>query len=309
MNAVSLPSPQDYPGLCRGARSTCQNTNGTGPASSADTVELTQNASLLAKKKICIDPGHGGRDPGAVGPAHYTEKEANLSIALEVKTWLEERGAQVVMTRDKDLSSGELALSTRVAIANSSKADVFISIHNNASANPASGGTETYYDAHGSEASKVLARKVFDRIVEKTGQQPRGCYPANYYVIKYTDMPGVLTESAFMSNPREEEKLRDPAFRKAVAEAIGEGVEEYFTLAKSQQIDTKKPYYPDDGTWDPLPCETYTTAAGRPPARGMNPELQIFGDTNRDGKLSGADVYENQGRKTSMSIISTKEEQ
>jgi len=261
MNTVSLSSPTNCPDLCRGSHTTSQDTTGTGPAASADTVELTQNASLLAKKKICIDPGHGGSDPGAVGPAKYTEKEANLAIALEVKNWLEKRGAEVIMTRDKDLSSGELDLSTRVAIANNSKADVFISIHNNASANPAAGGTETYYDAHGSQASKVLARKVFDRIVEKTGQQPRGCYPANFYVIKYTDMPGVLTESAFISKPREEEKLRDPAFRKAVAEAIGEGVEEYFTLAKSQQIDTTKPYFPDDGTWDPLPCETYTTIA------------------------------------------------
>ncbi|MDQ7822255.1 MAG: N-acetylmuramoyl-L-alanine amidase [Candidatus Eremiobacteraeota bacterium] len=236
------------------------------PAVRYDGVELSETASALKDKKICIDPGHGGGDSGAVGPTKFTEKEANLDIALNLRRYLESKGARVIMTRDTDTSltssvSGVKELGARVKVANESKADVFVSIHNNASDNSATGGTETYYYAKGSAASKLLARTVFDHQVEKLGLHPRGTFPAKFYVIKYTDMPAVLSESAFVSNAEEEAKLKDPAFRHTVAEAIGDGIEEYFVKMQGGSIDSSKPNLPDDGKWDPLPCEKYLTVA------------------------------------------------
>ncbi|MDQ7826452.1 MAG: N-acetylmuramoyl-L-alanine amidase [Candidatus Eremiobacteraeota bacterium] len=179
--------------------------DGDSPAVRPDGVELSEAASSLKDKKICIDPGHGGDDPGAVGPTRLTEKEANLDIALNLKQYFESKGARVIITRDTDTSltdavSGSTELGARVKVANESKADIFVSIHNNASDNPETGGTETYYYKKGSAASKLLAKTVFDHQVEKLGLHPRGAFPAQFYVIKYTDMPAVLSESAFMSN-------------------------------------------------------------------------------------------------------------
>jgi N-acetylmuramoyl-L-alanine amidase len=254
---VNLPSYSHPGSLVRGA---------SDPANPGDDVALPDDTTSLTDKKICIDPGHGGKDSGAVGPGGFSEKEANLEISKYLKTYLEGKGAKVVMTRDADVSltpavSGKDELQARVDIANKSEADIFISVHNNSSDSPASNGTETFYYSQGSEASKILSGKVFDKLVEKTLLRPRGSYPANFYVIKYTNMPAVLTESAFISNPAEEGKLKDPAFQKTVAEAIGEGVESYFTHAKTHGIDTEKPNVPDDGTWEPLPCEKYVTRA------------------------------------------------
>lgn len=227
-----------------------------------DAVSLSHEASSLINKKICIDPGHGGKDSGAVGPTGFNEKVANLEISKYLKQYLEGKGAKVVMTREKDMSlttagSGATELSARVKVANNSKADIFISIHNNSSNNAKANGTETYYYSKGSEASKLLSKIVFDKIVKKTGSSPRGSYPSSFYVIKYTNMPGMLSESAFVSNPSEEKKLKDPQFQKKVAEAIGEGMETYFSRLQSEHISTEKPVIPDDGKWDPLPCEKY----------------------------------------------------
>ncbi len=236
------------------------------PVAKPDSVELSSGASSLANKKICIDPGHGGGDSGAVGPTKFTEKEANLDIALDLKQYLEGQGAKVIMTRQTDTSltsavSGHDELAARVKVANDSKADIFISIHNNASDSPSSNGTETYYYSKGSEASKLLAKTVFDHQIAKTGLHPRGTFPANFYVIKYTDMPGMLSESAFISNPAEEAKLKDPAFRQTIAEGIGEGIQEYFAKTEAGTVNVHKPDLPDDGKWEPLPCEKYVTVA------------------------------------------------
>jgi len=114
----------------------------SGPPVQEDSVDISPDASSLADKKICIDPGHGGGDSGAVGPSGYTEKEANLEISKYLKNYLEGKGAQVVMTRTEDVSltpsvSGKDELKARVDVANNSEADVFISVHNNSSSNPA----------------------------------------------------------------------------------------------------------------------------------------------------------------------------
>lgn len=250
----------------KGARALSDSDQSREPVTKPDGVELSSGASSLMDKKICIDPGHGGPDSGAVGPTGFGEKEVNLDIALDLKQLLESKGASVVMTRQTDTAltqagSGPTELKARVRVANQSKSDLFISIHHNSGDSPDANGTETYYYSKGSEASKLLARTVFDKLVEKTGLRPRGSFPANFYVIKYTDMPGMLSESAFMSNPAEEAKLKDPAFRHKIAEAIEEGMESYFTKISDGTVDTEKPNIPDDGVWEPLPCEKYVNVA------------------------------------------------
>lgn len=247
--------------ITAGPHTACRTNESLKPA--GDEIILSEEALSLAGKKICIDAGHGGSDSGAVGPAGYQEKEVNLKIALHLKELLESKGAVVTMTRDKDTDvavpgSGVDELEARVKIANKSNADIFISVHNNASENAERGGFEVYHYTYGSDASKILSGKVYDKFKENLKElSPRGTFPANFYVIKYTNMPAILTESAFISNPKEEALLKSEEFQKRIASSIAQGVEDYFEYIKDHPTSKIKPAHEDDGTWDPLPCEKY----------------------------------------------------
>ncbi|GAH68699.1 unnamed protein product, partial [marine sediment metagenome] len=112
--------------------------------------------SLLANPGylVCLDPGHGGKDPGAIGATGLMEKVVNLDIAYKVKSKLQAKGYSVVMTRTSDIY---LSLDQRVAIANNKKATIFVSIHNNAFILPTAHGTETYYSSSGAPYGYYIA--------------------------------------------------------------------------------------------------------------------------------------------------------
>lgn len=190
----------------------------------------------LQNKTIVIDPGHGGSDPGAIGPNRVTEKAVNLGVALKVKALLEKAGAKVIMTRtgDNDVygpnSSAVDELKSRVTVANVRKADLFISIHANSFGNPTVGGTATYYYKK-SAYDTMLARAIQSSIAPAGGLQDRGIYAANFYVIKRTIMPAVLVETAFVSNPNEEKLLNDPVFQQKIAQGIVQGMDNFFAQA------------------------------------------------------------------------------
>ncbi len=173
---------------------------------------------------VCIDPGHA-LSPGAIGPTGLKEKEANLGISLELQKQLEERGADVVLTRTADV---ELPLYDRPAIARAADADIFVSIHNNAlpdGINPfVNNGTSSYY-YH--PQSRRLAQTVHARLVRATGLRDYGQYHANFAVLRPTQYPSVLLECAFMMIPEQEEKLRSRGYRRRIAKAIAEGLEDY----------------------------------------------------------------------------------
>jgi N-acetylmuramoyl-L-alanine amidase len=168
---------------------------------------------------IVVDAGHGGYDHGALG-SKSREKDQTLDIARKLRDLLVERGATVHMTRDGDYF---ISLQGRVDFAHSRGADIFFSVHIN-SFRSTSSGTETFY---WSAQSQSLAREVQKELVKATGLPSRGVSQARFYVIRKTRMPSVLTDTAFISNPKEEKLLTDPEWRTGVARHMAQGINNY----------------------------------------------------------------------------------
>jgi N-acetylmuramoyl-L-alanine amidase len=182
----------------------------------------------LAGKKIILDPGHGGHDPGAIGPTGLKEKDVNLGTALLLKKELEKYGATVKLTRSTDVF---LELSERTAIANSSDYDAFISIHAD-SYSSTSYGSSTYYNStenFNGPKSKVLAYDLLPNMTAATGTYNRGVKMQNLYVNRMNELSSVLVELAFISNPKEEGLLKTTTFRQKASEGIRKGLQEYFS--------------------------------------------------------------------------------
>lgn len=175
---------------------------------------------------LTIDAGHGGNDPGAVGPTGVREKDITLKLALKVGNLLTSRGVNVNYTRMDDRS---VELSERAAFANAAKARYFLSIHINSAANAAANGTETYAFAPGGQGEK-LAAAVQKNLVTAIGLTNRGVKFANYAVLRETNMPAALTEVNFICNPKEEAILKDEAFLNKAASGIAKGVIEFLGL-------------------------------------------------------------------------------
>lgn len=174
--------------------------------------------------KICIDAGHGGIDPGAVGttPFRLDEKTINLAIASHLEEALESRGHWVVMTRRYDRT---LALADRAAFANRLGADLFVSIHLNAAAEPQAEGMEVFHFP-GSAAGEQFARQVLAAMAAAfPGHRNRGVKSASFVVLRDTHMPAILVECEFLSNPQQLRFLSDPATWNQMARAIANGLE------------------------------------------------------------------------------------
>lgn len=185
--------------------------------------------SLLKKsakgKRIVIDAGHGGKDPGAMANG-LKEKEIILDVSLRVKKLLENAGVEVIMSRTNDTF---LELAERVELANKLKADAFVSIHANATGNESVNGTETFWNAtYSGEESKKLAQYIQNQLLEKLGTYDRRVKEANFYVIRNTRMPSVLVELGFMTNKQEAERLATNEFRQKSADAIFQGIMEFY---------------------------------------------------------------------------------
>ena len=188
----------------------------------------------IGGKTIVLDPGHGGSDPGAIGPTGLQEKQVTLPIAEYLKSILEAKGAKVILTRTTDVdvygphASGVAELQARVNVANGNRADAFISIHINSFSNPNVGGIATYY-FDGSDQSKKLASAVQGQIAEHSGfNGDRGIQPGNLYVLRHSLMPSILVELGFISNPKEEEHLKEMSTRQEFANELAKGLELYF---------------------------------------------------------------------------------
>ncbi|MBI1747730.1 MAG: N-acetylmuramoyl-L-alanine amidase [Acidobacteria bacterium] len=175
----------------------------------------------LTGYRLFIDPGHGGSDPGAVGPTGLTEKSVTLNTGLDFRDWLQSMGATVGMTRTTDVS---VSLTTRAARANSFGADRFVSVHMNSFTNPSVDGTETYVVPNPSARTRHLGQSVLDELVWYLGTANRGLKTANFTVLVRTVMPATLSESVFLSNPDEEAALRDPDYRGWIAAAQSQGL-------------------------------------------------------------------------------------
>ncbi|MFA5014542.1 MAG: N-acetylmuramoyl-L-alanine amidase, partial [Actinomycetota bacterium] len=172
---------------------------------------------------VFIDPGHGGRDPGAVANG-LNEKDANIAIASRLKSKLEAGGFTVIMRRSGDQYH---TLDEIVNMANNSGADIFISIHNNASVSASANGTETYWCANGVNGSNQFASLVQSRLLSQIGRANRGVKTADFRVIKNTIMPAALVECSFVSNPTEAALLKTADFQEKCATGLFNAINEF----------------------------------------------------------------------------------
>jgi len=178
---------------------------------------------------IGLDAGHGGSASGAVSPSGYKEKDMNLAMVYMLKTELEKRGANVVLSRKDD---SDMTMAERKSIFKSADIDLLISIHCNASGNPlVSGGTSTYYRHI---EYRDLAKTILSRLVTIDGGTKNFGLVGNFNfsLNAPTDYPSVLVETLFLSSLPDEEKITDPAFQKIFMKAVAKGLEDYLKKVK-----------------------------------------------------------------------------
>jgi N-acetylmuramoyl-L-alanine amidase len=169
---------------------------------------------------IVIDPGHGGKDPGAPSALGFQEKAINLAVAKQLASILSQRGFRTVLTRDRDVY---IEKKDRAAVANRCNADLFVSIHADAAESRSLNGF-TVYTARGAGSQSKWAARAIVNAMNSTGLDSNGVREADYVVLVQTDCPAVLVEVGYLSNFWEAGKLRDPDMQKRLAQAIAEGV-------------------------------------------------------------------------------------
>lgn len=175
-------------------------------------------------KTILIDPGHGGRDTGALGKSSR-EKDLNFLLAREISTALQRMGFKVFMTRTKDVF---IPLKARPAMVKKCQADLFISVHHNASkTNPLAAGAECFAPKAPTPADTLLAYTVQHHLVTASGSVNRGIKFANFAVFRNNPVPAILIEAGFITNVSEERSLTDTKWRSRVAGAVADAVREY----------------------------------------------------------------------------------
>jgi N-acetylmuramoyl-L-alanine amidase len=227
--------------------------------------------------KIVIDPGHGGHDTGTIGPHGLEEKDLVLDVSRRLGKLLEARlGAEVIFTRKDDTF---IPLETRTSIANQEEADLFVSVHANSSRDPDARGVETYYlnFTSSSEALDVAAREnaasdksihelqdlvkkiaLKEKIEESQefasdvqqslhsglstknpGLRDRGVKKAPFIVLIGANMPSILAEISFVSNPGDEHRLRTPEYRQRIAESLYRGISKYVSGLSGVKVASK----------------------------------------------------------------------
>lgn len=198
------------------------------------TSSLSMAATNLSGYKVCIDPGHGGSDPGAVGVNNVMEKDINLAIALKTAYMLKLDGAQVYMTRDEDY---DVSLYQRVSYANSVGCHIFISIHANAATSSSASSFEVYH-YYTSTLGQKLATYVDEEISKLIPLYNRGVKQADFYVLKYTNMPAIVIETGFVTNSYDVSILTNENYQWKYARAILYGVQRYFGVPVHDPIPT-----------------------------------------------------------------------
>ena len=253
--------------------------------------------------RIVIDPGHGGHDTGTIGPEGLEEKNVVLDVGLRLRKLIQQRmGSEVIMTRSDDTF---IPLEERTAIANQRGADLFISIHANASRDPSARGIEVYYlnftsDPNSLEVAarenatsqesvyqlqslikkialteKIQESSEFARQVDqsleaaeaRTGNEPpdRGLKKAPFVVLIGANMPSILAEISFLTNPRDERLLGESNYRQQIAEGLYRGIARYVATLGSLKMAQRTSNLPPGGRTSrariaPPPAGTVGTA-------------------------------------------------
>lgn len=225
---VDIPIP--------GAKQTYKKPAAADKPSEKVSAPSSNGKGVLKGKVICIDPGHGGTDVGAVGRVgnkDVYEKDITLSIALPLRDLLTKAGAKVVMTRstDKDVygpwADSVPELQARCDIANEAHANAFISIHIDSFANPSVDGTTAYYNAKSSQ-DLLLAQMLHQATLNSLYIPDRGVKSNDFYVNVHTAMPSVLMEMGFITNNHRAKMLTSNWAPKSIAKSLFNGIVNYF---------------------------------------------------------------------------------
>lgn len=177
--------------------------------------------------KVCIDAGHGGKDPGAMG-ATVAEKWIAMDVANRVAEKLRRDGIEVVVTRSDDTF---IELAERANISNNAGAAVFVSIHCNSASAEATGTEAWIYP--GTTDDRRLAEDILQKLTARTGFRNRGVKEENFAVLRLTKCPAVLVELGFISNPREEQIMKTYDYQDEASTAIAEGIKEYAGITQT----------------------------------------------------------------------------
>jgi len=180
--------------------------------------------AALRRHVVAIDPGHGGRDPGAVGPSGLREADVVLDISIRVRDLLGRDGIRVVMVREGDVT---IEVGDRPRLAREAGASIYVSIHANAHGRAAVNGSETYYLT---PQSLVLAQMIQDELGIVLGLPSRGIKTGNFLVLRDSGIPSVLVETTFISNADDEARLREVAFRQRLAQAVYRGITRFLAI-------------------------------------------------------------------------------
>ncbi len=308
--AAAVPEPAPKPGTKGSAKTAAASrtkdakTAALAPPSvpkpTRDGQRSLTRALGLKISRIVIDPGHGGHDTGTIGPHGLMEKDLCLDVALRLGGLIEKKlpGAEVIYTRKDDTF---IPLEQRTSIANSAKADLFISIHANSSRDPAARGVETYYlnftasdDAMAVaarensnsqeslhdlqdlikkiarnekiEESKELAGDIQGTLTERLRlvshrEKNRGVKKAPFIVLIGANMPSVLSEISFVSNPNDERLLRNSQQRQRIADGLYHGIATYLENLNSLSYNKQKLVSDNRSSGDRLEAESIVASA------------------------------------------------
>jgi N-acetylmuramoyl-L-alanine amidase len=200
-------------------------------------IDTINGSNSFGGLRICIDPGHGGKEVGAVGPSGVTESNVNLGIALRLKDLLEKSGAQVIMTRTGDQA---VSLEERVRIANENKVQILLSIHNNSLPDGRDpwqehGTSSYYYHPQSTELSQYLNNSLASTMnLSNIGNRFQ-----NLALARPSAMPAVLAEVGFMINPDEYALLISPQGQDLAAQGLFKGLHDYLHTADHKSADRK----------------------------------------------------------------------
>lgn len=196
---------------------------------------------LLAGRAVALDPGHGGPDPGAVGPSGVLEKHVVLAVGLRLRHLLEQAGVVVYLTRTEDADVSGLGpghtlrerwragLRRRVELVRRWQPDVLLSLHANAVPSSRWYGAQVFYRSDRHPLSRLLAERLQEELVHQTGRTRRA--PSDrleHYVLEHVDVPAVTVELGFLSHPGEERLLASPEYQDRLAWALFIGLARYF---------------------------------------------------------------------------------
>lgn len=241
--AQSSPRPSRPPRPSRGQDTTpVTGRPAAGYIARTDSLDSV-DARALAGRRIVLDPGHGGFFPGSVGVNGLTEAEVNLGVALKLRDLLVARGGDVLLTRDTDRdfltradSTLRWDLAQRTEIANAYRPDVFLSIHHNADPGGAHdrNETQTYFKLGDDGPAFELGEDVHAAMARNLGIEIARLLPGNFFVVRNSDAPALLSEASFLTNPDVEARLRTPEAQQLEAEALYLGLARWFARKRPE---------------------------------------------------------------------------